>query len=89
MRGDLERRKLVVSIKAARRQENTKQVDLRVEITVDEGVSLQTMRWCKQYLDFILTKGLLDVFGVWDLNWEKNSLAWRQTESDYVDYDNF
>ncbi len=41
MRGDLEIRGLVVSIKAAGRLGRPRVADLRVEITFDGGVSLQ------------------------------------------------
>ncbi len=46
IRGDLEIEGLVVSIEVVGWQGITRQADLHVEMTVDRGVSLQTMSWC-------------------------------------------
>lgn len=41
MQGNLEKRELVLLIEAAKRQGKTRQVDLRIEFTIDERVNLQ------------------------------------------------
>ncbi len=60
-----------------------------MKIIMDGKVSLQTMSWYKQYLKIILTEGLLNMFGMWDWNQEKNGFVWKQTKSNYIDYNAF
>ena len=53
---DLKRRELVLPIKAAKRQEGTKQADLHMNFTVDEGINFKKMRLCKNYLkNYLMT----------------------------------